>query len=389
MKRYKLFLCICIIAALVFASNFGGRIAYGLLYLSVLIPVFSFLYTLYVYSKFRIYQLIDRKTIVKGELVPYKYTIANEDYITFRSLQIKFFQDKSKVVGANEVEEYCLLPGEKKTNQTSLRCNYRGEYEVGVNAIVITDFLRLLEITYPLRSKYKVIVLPRVINLTKLRILPIEQDSKRTRYLNHTKDAEIDSELRRYVNGDHRKLIHWKASAKKNELLTRKLTQNPRREIMLYVDLSKVKVQGMDTVVIEDQVIEAALAISNYCLKSYIPLEIHYESNVTIHKKIRSSIDFENFYQECAKIHFHAEKGLSDMITERSYGNGLYMILSHNLDEALCLTLQKLIQRGLEVVLLYITCEMSEESTLMLATLRGMGVTVREILGDDNLEDIL
>ena len=120
MRIYRLTVVAFFAVSLVFVSNYGGNVPYTFLYISILLPLASLVYTLYVYSKFRIFQLIDRKTIVKGELVPYRYTVSNEDWITFRSIQVQFFDDRSQVVGTNTVQEYTLLPGESIELQTGL-----------------------------------------------------------------------------------------------------------------------------------------------------------------------------------------------------------------------------------------------------------------------------
>lgn len=389
MKIYRYILIGFLIIATIFVSNHGGNVSYALFYLAIILPIIAFIYTVYVYERFRIYQFIDRKTIVKGELVPYHYTVSNEDFITYRSIQVKFFDDKSQVVGANTTIEYTLLPGESMERETSLRCNYRGEYEVGVNLVVITDFLRLLSITYPLQSKYKVTVLPRVLDLSGLRILPLEKDSKRTLTYQNPKEVEMDTELRNYVYGDSLKRIHWKASAKQQSLQTRKMTQNPRQEMNLYLDLSKLHAKDMDQVIIEDKMIEAELAIVKYCQKNGIPMNVFYEQDGLKNIRILNASDFENLYQESAIIKFNQKVSMHELLSKNVINMGICLILVHKLDEALCIQLQRLKQNGTEVVLLYFASELDEEGKIQIETLRSMGISVREVLREDELTDIL
>lgn len=378
-----------LIVATIFVSNHGGNVSYALFYLAIILPIVAFIYTLYVYQHFRIYQCIDRKTIVKGELVPYRYAVSNEDFITYRSIQVKFFEDKSQVVGANATTDYTLLPGERIEKETNLRCNYRGEYEVGVNLVVITDFLRLLSITYPLQSRYKVTVLPRVLNLTRLRILPTEQDSKRTLTYRNSKEVEMDTELRNYVYGDNLKRIHWKASAKQHSLQTRKMTQNPRQEMNLYIDLYELKEKEMDKIIIEDKMIEAELSIVKYSQSNGIPVNVYFEQVGTKKLRVLNVSDFEKLYKESATLKFNQKVTMNELLSKNIVNAGVCIVLVNRLEDELCIQLQRLMKKGTEVVLLYFTLEIEEKEKIKIATLRSLGICVREILREDELMDIL
>lgn len=378
-----------LIIATFFVSNHGGNVSYALFYLAIILPIMGFIYTLYVYQHFCIYQCIDRKTIVKGELVPYRYAVSNEDLITYRSIQVKFFDDKSQVVGANTTTEYTLLPGERIEKETNLRCNYRGEYEIGVNLVVITDFLRLLSITYPLQSKYKVTVLPRVLSLSRLRILSVEQDSKRTLTYNNSKEVEMDTELRNYVHGDSLRRIHWKASAKQHSLQTRKMTQNPRREMNLYLDLCKLAEKEMDKIIIEDKMIEAELSIVKYSQMTGIPMNVYFEQDGAKKSRVLNPLDFEKLYKESATLKFNQKVSIHELLSKNILDIGVCIVLVHRLEDALCIQLQRLMKKGIEVVLLYFTSEIEEEEKIKIETLRSLGVCVREILREDELTDIL
>lgn len=389
MRIYRLMVVAFFTLSIIFVSNYGGNVPYAVLYLSILLPIASLVYTLYVYSKFRIFQSIDRKTIVKGELVPYRYTVSNEDKITFRSIQVKFFDDRSQVVGANAVQEYTLLPGECIELQTNLLCNYRGVYEVGVNNVVITDFLRIMSITYPLRSKYKVTVLPRVLNLTKLRILPTEMDSKRTQVTINPEEIERDSEVRNYVRGDSMKLIHWKATARQHSLQTRKTTQNPRQEINLYLDLYQVKETEMDRIALEDKMIEAVLALAKYCQANSIPVRICYQQNTLQEQRVNTLYEFDKFYNICANIKFNEKIMMGTIIESAATSCGMSIVLIHMIDDFLCLELKRLVQRGLEVIVLYFANEETQDTKSKINTLRNMGIHTIVIMKDDELIDIL
>ena len=75
--------------------------------------------------------------------MPYYFVLPNETFYSFAGLSIRLFSGFSYVLDMPEDEEYELLPGDNYTYRTKLVCKYRGEYEVGVKEIILTDFLKL------------------------------------------------------------------------------------------------------------------------------------------------------------------------------------------------------------------------------------------------------
>ena len=295
MKNSRLICVLFLIGTGVFASYFGGNIPYALFYLAIFIPIISFLYTLYVYIRFKIYQSMDNRTVVKGDWNRYSLIIANEDLITFRNVKVNFLYDKSTIKQTGESMEYSLLPNDKRLMETKVRCNYRGAYFIGVDSIEVTDFLYLFSITYPLKSKLKVWVLPRVVHIEQLAIAPAVVDSKNPVRFSNAVEEELDTEVRRYNPGDNKKRIHWKASAKANELLSRQYHQKSKSEVILFMDLAKVREDELKAVIIEDKIIESTLAIANYYASRATHSHVIYDMDGIKQVSIHTKDDFNIF----------------------------------------------------------------------------------------------
>ena len=177
MRMNRIICFLLIIGSGVFASFYGGNITYALFYLSLSLPITAFIYTLYVYKQFKIYQSLDSYLVVKGDWTNYAFIVANEDYVTFRNIKVNFIKDKSTIEATGQTTQYSLLPGERESLATRLKCNYRGEYAIGVDSIEVTDFLNLFTITYPIATKLNATVLPRVVQLEQMAIAPAQLDN--------------------------------------------------------------------------------------------------------------------------------------------------------------------------------------------------------------------
>jgi len=381
-----------IIGSGIFASYFGGNISYALFYLAIFIPIISFLYTVYVYFRFKIYQSMDNYIVVKGDWNSYSFVIANEDFIAFRNVKVNFLHDKSTIKKTEGSMEYSLLPSDKERMETKLRCNYRGEYYVGVDSIQVTDFLFLFSINYPIASKLKVLVLPRVVSLDQLGIAPSLIDSKNPVRYSNTVEEELDTEIRKYNPGDNKKRIHWKASAKTNELLSRKYLQKPKAEVVLFMDLAKITEEELGIVIAEDKIIESVLAISNYYASRGTPSHIIYDMEGIKQMPIYSKGDFNAFYKACVKIRFGAKTPVAELIAKRLLrgDDGMfYVAATTKLTKDLYLSALKALSGGNRLCILFVSDDVSETTKSMIEEMKKVGADIYQIMSKDEIGDIL
>ena len=391
MWKNRIVLIILIVASGVLVSHYGGSFSYTLFYFSLGIPLVSLLYSIYVYSHFKLYQFTGNKTIVKGETTEYSFQLANEDVITFESLKVNFFHDRSKVFHLDEGREYCLLPKQKIDMKTRITCEYRGEYFVGVESVVITDFLYLFRIKYPIRDKLPIQVLPRIINIEAFPLLFPDYDSKSGAH-RKSGDEEPDIEVRNYVPGDSRKRIHWKVSAKRNEWMVRKYVQIPEPEIQIFVDFSETKEEKELKYIVEDKVLEAAIASAKFYCNKKINCKICYDQGQQVTVPIINEQYFKEFYENCIHIKYNSRMTIGDfMDTEESYENGqnTILIITHRPTKKLYQNLVHRKELGQECAVIYVSNLMKDEDEALLGFIEDIGVRVLKIAGDQDVKERL
>lgn len=391
--RINRLICIAaIIGSGIFASYYGGNAVYALFYLTILTPIIAFLYTVYVYIRFRLYQEIGSHLITKGEWNNYSFVIANEDIITYRNIKVKFLSDKSTIEAANQSIEYSLLPNEKEKLETRIKCHYRGEYNVGVNQVEITDFLNLFTITYPMSSKLKACVLPRVVQIEQLAIAPPQADVKNPVRFSNDAQEELDTEMRKYNPGDSRKRIHWKASAKAGELLSRKYQYIPKAQTVVFMDLVKIRDEEIKVLSYEDKIIESVLAIVNYYVKRNVVSHIIYGLDKIEHIPISSDDDFNVFYKSCAKLSFFGALPVNKLVEDRlkiGEEGMFYIIVTHSLSKELYMTALKVISCQNSISIIFISDDVSDETKELINSMRLSGIGIYQIMSEDEIADIL
>lgn len=318
MMKLVYFLFLGISIALV--SFRGGNISYLLFYFALLVPVLALAYSLYVYFRFRIGQEVAR-TVVKAAEVPYRLTLANEDFIPFLNITLHLYHDMVHMQESDGmVHNICLLPRQQLQVDTKMYCKYRGTYPIGVKSVTVTDFLGLFTITYPMMSQIRLSARPRIIPLEQLKLSLNEPDPKKQLFSLTRRQELPDFDLRQYIPGDQIKYIHWKNSARTGELLVRRQLPQELFETVILPDLSPLETQSR--LQAEDNVIEAVLAfVHDYYLKK-IPVRVVFMEQEIQEFMLDQRTGFEGFYDKCTNMAFQAAKPLEEVFIEYCSGSG-------------------------------------------------------------------
>lgn len=365
-------------------SSRGGTIPYALFFFSLFIPVTSLIYIMVVWNRFKFFEKIEKRFIVKGESVDYYFSIGNEDRFLYSSIKVYFLHDKAHIIGLDEDKEYCLMPGEKEITKTKMSCKYRGEYYAGVDAFVIRDYINLFNITYKVASKLPVTVLPRIVNWKNADIIEEDRDEKNTK-TSIIKEDQIDVQVKKYVRGESMRQIHWKASAKNGELMTRIYHSSVKREVMIILDLSPVSKNEMEKLLLEDCIIEEALAAANYCYEKNIPFFVCFEQDGYNRLPIQNIDEWNKFYLLCGKLLFQGRYKNNQLCeASRQWITAVKhaIIITHELSSKLYNELESY-YGTIETSILLVTKKLTEDEKHKVKFFSESGVMVRVIEAEE------
>lgn len=291
--RRIVFLAFIIITG-VFASFYGGPLPYALFYLALLFPLLSYLYLIYVYNRFRVYQLVAKKTLTKYEAVPFRFILANEDILTYAHIRVTFLSDYSSLEYVDTSRSHTLLPGEQEEYETTLMCRYCGTYRVGIERIVLEDYFRIFRLSYRCPTPMEVHVLPRLLQPERLSLFSASAEGLR---LTLNQNSQFpDAETRNYQTGDSPRMIHWKALARQGKLMTRKYLPEPRPEQHIFLDLNLPSDNEADYLPRFDILAECTLAIADYYLRCNTPCTLYTETGSPLCFSLHSPGDFDMLY---------------------------------------------------------------------------------------------
>lgn len=364
MKLRRSLFFILWILSLVAISFYGGAISYGFFFGMTLIPVVSFIYLIFVYLQFRIYQEIESRTIICKQPMPYYFVLQNSEYYAFASISASLFSGLSYVLEMPDDEEYELLPGDRYTCRTKLVCKYRGEYEVGVKEVVVTDFFRLFRFHYKIPSTIKALVYPRIIHKSELCSIKdmAAFQCQETPY----GQTQPDMTVRDYITGDALKQIHWKATAREQKLKTRNLLGEEKQGIAFLYDTRRYSKDMYVYLPLENQILEAVLALGIFFAEKNTPFTVFYGQNGIRRSQVEGLNQYEAFYQETARVVFDDREDVTEalgQLVERGVllTSRAFLAVVHEISDRLMGMLQMLSASGLSIVLFVVTDENVEK----------------------------
>ncbi len=300
MKIRRLLVILIFALAVFLASIRSGKAVYALLYISVLLPALSALYTLVVYEYIKIHQSIETRNIVKNQPVPYVCRVSNEmRLLSFSQIELKFHHDLSEVTGEGVRQIPTLTAGASDEICTEVICRRRGKYSIGVERILISDVLGLIKPSFKPPVEYPVTVYPRVVQLDSLGLFTFEGNS--TTGSSSAYETAMSDTMRDYSAGDDPRLIHWKASARTGTLQVREVSSIERPAMVILVDTRKYGESGETTIIREDNLLEALLAMCNYCLTHGIDVDVYAGKESFF---LRSQNDFNELYDWTCNVEF-------------------------------------------------------------------------------------
>ncbi len=356
--RRAVFLCLCILS-LVAISFFGGAVSYGFFFGVIMLPVVSLVYLLAVYFRFKIYQELGSRTMVCGEPVDYFFVLRNEDFFAFTGVSVRLFSDFSYVEELPEDVEYELLPGDSFTYETRLVCRYRGEYEVGVKEVLVTDFLRLFRLRYANPGAVRAIVRPRVVRFTQLQGI---EEFQAVLQREAPSDTEPDILVREYAAGDSLKQIHWKATARTGKLMTRTRTGEEKSGISVFCDMTRFSRRAEEYLPLENRILEVLLALGFFFAGKETGFTAYYGQKGLVRQQVQGMKDFDGFYQKVSEVSFEEDGDILAALEEAAVYGGMQesrivFLILHGLDGGVMEMTEKLAARGTAVAIYAVTDE--------------------------------
>jgi hypothetical protein len=382
MKRNRILYSVLFISSLIFIYFFGGKIPFMLFNVVIVLPIFSAIYMVIIFLRFKYIQEIDKKFVVKGDNVKFFFKVFNEDILLYPYISISFHGSDTIFTNQFQEKSFSISPFKQKSYAFELKCNYRGCYDIGIKSVDIIDFLGIFKLSYKIFDPKVITIYPRIIPLDRFKLSAVYMSETNSLLNNWFNDTSTISDIRDYTYGDTIRKIHWKITAKMNKLMVKSFQSTCETCATLFLDLHKNPYSFDINTMIEDKVIEAIVSVLHYSLSNWIPLNLVYFKDKIINLEAKSPLEFEEIYKLFSKITFTEKfevKDMLDVYTQNSIQHTNVIIFTSNLDYALYNQLYKTKFSGHDVSLIYVspfevTGIRAEETENILSNLPEIGI---------------
>lgn len=355
MKKNRILYFLLLMLIIIYNIIISDYISVLMLYVLLFIPIISLLHIVLSYVSIKYNHYIDQKNVVKGDMINYTIEIINNNrLLLYCPMNIYLSHEKLLVNKEFESDFFVLFPRETKKFKIPIHCKYRGNYNIGVSTIVIMDYFGLIKIKYKNIKNIKVLVYPNIEILNYFPVKSIEYED--IQLFNHNIFGEKTNihDIRSYQKGDPLKLIHWKLSAKKGELLVKDFSSNNHKKVCILIDCKRLTKNEDENIIIEDLLIESVVAIIYYLLSKRESVQLIYELDQLVDKQAINIESWDIIYEDLARLSFIGNRSIEELL-DINYNKlitnqcSTVVIATSELTEQLYISTLKLKRQGYDV----------------------------------------
>lgn len=291
------------------------RMTYMALYAILILPLISFVLTTIPKHRFHISEKLSTDFIVKEEVAQYRVIIHNKSFLPCISARIRLKKNDIGLEVDAQEKYVSISPLGNCELVFQISGKYRGAYEVGVVDITVYDFLGLFKFKQNHSEKLVLTVTPQIVPIPELSLDAVMQDANFSRNHLQGEDYSVISELRQYQPTDSYRKIHWKVSAKRNELISKDFQKTERRATVFFVDNSYIEgslhqALKQEALKREDLMMEVVVSVMFYCHRSGYPISLHYLGM----EREDATTDFNHLYKQASGLPFGRFSGFSTLL---------------------------------------------------------------------------
>ncbi len=368
----------------------GGRFPYFFFYLALLLALVPYLWLSIGLRRITGDIEVSANRTEVGQNLVVKYIINNSSSGRFPYLEL------SNIVGSSfqapvEKKIVSLEAGETEAFEREVRCTRRGKYDMREFQIKTGDPFGLFQLSKFLATGEEIIIYPKLTRLQEIKPLARQHfgdfDQKENRFENHS----LISDLREWQAGDSIKKIHWKQTARQEQIVVKNYEKKGDIAPKIFLDMSESSYLHDCKHRLEDMAVDIAASFMYYFLGNNISVELFSEPLYAGSLGGSQPGDFLEVMDRIIDLAPLGKTDYSTFVSNRCHylatSGSLYLItprLSFT-DAAVLLGLK---QKGFDLVLFYLApANLSAAAATVLERLRENRVKVQILYPAEVLKD--
>lgn len=376
-RRVGYFLCM---AALLSAGLSTGTRLYYLVFLMLTmmlaLSVLSVVWTLWS-LQFDMKGL--RLRVTRGERLMTVFTLRHTSILPVSDIRVEL-SVPSGYTGLQEVN-VTVPPFSRRTFRQVIDCPHRGIYEAGVTKITVTDVFDMISLSRrPNLKLLRMEVRPKVTDIEPMAIQNVDLGPEFRSTA--TEDNASPSDVRKWMDGDELKKVHWKLSLRKRELMVRTYEESARPDTLIIPDLGQATGLRDQQLTIEDCICEASLNAAKAQLAEGYPVRMPLTNARPSELAGQAPSDFPPFVDAMLKVDFDSpyeyERVLM-LMQGRLQRTGGAVLVTARLNSKVADMVLRMQSSGMTTELVWVSDDQREETLTMLERLKMGGVKVKQL----------
>ena len=333
----------------------GGNLLYSFLYSSVLVLAFGLIHIIVQLATMKINLNIDRDVFRTGDVLSLNIVVKSFSafpaaYMLVQNQVISNFKNNynGDVTFLNYHKEKCF------SNELELKI--RGIYDFSVTNILFTDLFCIINGKKRFAETKYIKVYPRIykVNEENFNVRNILQNSFKNIAI--SEDSNEIRDLRLYREGDSLKRVHWKLSAKHNELYVKNFAEVAYKNTNIILNMNKEEGILEANDLFEEQIIDLTVSIISYLqskkfkIKLFIDNEEEKVFNIGNHSEFKLLMEYflNNKSQGKGDLNTFLESKVTSLVQGSWIG-----IITITVDETLTNKIIILVNMGFKISVFY------------------------------------
>ena len=265
MRKNRLIYGAVVFVLFIFITLRYSNMTYAAFYAALILPIISFSLAWLSKNKIAISEELSHNFVTKKETVEYKVKIKNRGFLPcfFACL---YFDLQDVGLDADVAFEYfSVKPFGSYEALVKLSGKYRGIYEVGIENAIIYDFLGIFKFKLNYTKGLRLTIAPQIIEIPELQLEVIQEGETVVKRYFKGKDYNTISELREYQPMDTYKQIHWKATAKRNELISKDPQEIEQLATVFFLNNERKQKTLEKALEREDKMMDVVVSAMSHC----------------------------------------------------------------------------------------------------------------------------
>lgn len=259
--------------SLCFSLLFGGSLPFYIFYTMLFMLLASYLYLRIIRSAFDVEIMCTETVLSTGAssnvLTKIKFDI---------QLPVPYVEIRSDAFAAGKYGYSGFVRDttwdENIWIEDDIKFCQRGVHSLDNVYVKVSDLFHITSFEKNINTGIKIKVYPRIYKIKPLALSGIDIYREASDLKSQSEDQHTIRDVRKYREGDSLKKVHWKLSAKQDDLYVKNLDTISGEEIVLFVDMNKKNYFFDNNGAVEENIIDFSASIINQMIRRNLNIKI-------------------------------------------------------------------------------------------------------------------